>query len=155
MPCIPLPHPLLGAHVEGQWESLFVLEMNESLAMNFTVSAHFHMSWAFSRLPSALLVRVCVLYVTGNALMTIRNISFGIFTDIPSDPIWSTAWKIINSSLWSIRDYMSLLCCFGPQPAHSCRHPHVPLQGSVLLGSPARKLLLHLKAKLFHLSMAL
>lgn len=87
MPCIPLPHPSLGAHVEEQWESLFVLEMNESLAMKFTVSAPFHMSWVFSRLASASLVRVCVLYVTGNTLLTIRNISFGILTDIPCDPI--------------------------------------------------------------------
>lgn len=47
MPCILLPHPLLGAHVEGQWESLFVLELNESPAMKFTVSAPFHMSWGF------------------------------------------------------------------------------------------------------------
>lgn len=86
MPCIPLPHPLLGAHVEGQWES-FVLETNESLAMKFTVSAPFHMSWVFSRLASALLVCVCILYVTGNTLMTIRNISSGILTDIPCDPI--------------------------------------------------------------------
>lgn len=87
MPCIPLPHPLLGAHVEGQWESLFVLELDESLAMKFTVSAPFHMSWVFSRLTSALSVHVCISYVTGNTLMSIRNISFGILTDIPSDPI--------------------------------------------------------------------
>lgn len=69
---------------KGSGSSLFVLEMNESLAMKFTVSAPFHMSWAFS---SALLVCTCILYVTGSTLMASRNIAFGILTDIPSDPI--------------------------------------------------------------------
>lgn len=35
---------------KGSGSSLFVLEMNESLAMKFTVSAPFHMSRGFSRL---------------------------------------------------------------------------------------------------------
>lgn len=33
--------PLLGAHAEGQWESLFVLEINESLVMLFCFKCTF------------------------------------------------------------------------------------------------------------------
>lgn len=36
--------PSLGEHVEGQWESWFVLEINDSLEMQFALSAPLHTS---------------------------------------------------------------------------------------------------------------